>query len=188
MMFQETDCPAPRIKRNTDACDDSVSLIPIGMEILTNTWNLTSASAGFLILAYVVFAANRKGTRPMDAMETVRYGLKDVLFANRAYLIYGFFTAGAILTFTGSFLLGGAIIGVFTGYSLYRSHEHPPDETAPADGWKLYLGNSIYRLTVLIGFLSLFTGMFSASYGTVDISILNDLAALFMLGIIFWKL
>lgn len=158
------------------------------MDILTNTWKLTSASAGFLILAYVVFAANRKKTGPMDMVGTIRYGLKDVMFANRAHLIYGLFTAGAVLTITGSFLLGGAIIGLFVGHSLYRSYERPPDVTAPADGWKLYLGNTIYRLTVFIGFLSLFTGVFSASYGTIEITILNDLAALFLLGIIFWKL
>ncbi|MDY6778246.1 MAG: hypothetical protein SVU32_06260 [Candidatus Nanohaloarchaea archaeon] len=144
-----------------------------------HTWQVTAFTARFIILGILIAASiqtHRGDEGVLDAVLT--FG--DILMQQRKPLIYGLVLAGTVRAIAAppvQHQLATLLALGFLGYALYRSHNNPPD----MDG--LSKKESLF-------FLPLYTVGIVASLASIAASsvLLNSIAAICMLGIIFWRI
>jgi len=157
----------------------AVQLIATGKALLASTWTVSIYTGKYLFPALLGLGLWQQ--RPSSLQQlcaTVIYSFRDILMGRKRYIIYGLLAAGFLhLLAPGQLLLPAALALLSFSYALFRAYKKPP-ETYKTEGWQFYLESSIYTAIILVSIAAII----------LKTPTLNSIAALFVYGIVFWKL
>ncbi|MDY6770615.1 MAG: hypothetical protein SV186_01515 [Candidatus Nanohaloarchaea archaeon] len=156
-----------------------MTLVGFGMAVLRETWQVSRTAAKFMILGLLLYAAYQKRPGIRDLFRTAEYGLGDVLMARKGHVVYGLLGGGLVAFLAGS--ADAMFLGLTVAFAVFihgfAGIIREPLEPNPQASLKQPIA-WLYLATAVTGFAA----------AVLNTQLLNALAVVFLLAIIFWRL
>ncbi|MCJ7450342.1 MAG: hypothetical protein MUP58_01235 [Candidatus Nanohaloarchaeota archaeon QJJ-9] len=153
-----------------------MAAIPV-TEILEHIWQLLTTTSKFLILILLGFTAYKKNPESGRWINMLKTSIESTIPNFQRHITYGAVVGGILTYISGEKIIGIASILGILGYGLYKKKEDKIQEKE-IDGWKSYIGVLFAVFIYALAAIGVFT----------NLPIIENLVALGIIGVIFWKL
>ncbi|MDY6789624.1 MAG: hypothetical protein SVV03_06740 [Candidatus Nanohaloarchaea archaeon] len=148
------------------------------MAVIESTWQLSAFAGKYILIGLFLIPLFRAGSSGAEGfISSVSYAMGEIPLKLKNHIVYGLLASGIIsaMTFTEAGLTAASAVVV---YILYKGWKLEESKGGKPEGIMAFTGLLIQLSVVLASIASIF----------LNNTLLNNLTALYLYGIIFWKI